>query len=273
MLFTKNFENPRRVFLRIPTKISAKLSINDNLTKEANLVDISTNGLSFFINQSEPLPNIFEISFQLTSVSKAIKLKLEVKNRTVLPDGILFECGFLEVSEQDKRCICNYICKTAEVSSPIGVINTAALLCIIDVSWRIFFYTINAYYNATELGRNFVSALPPRLYPGILIFYAYCAVASFMFSSSNIKKKEKVHFLLSILFLIPIFIFLLTKNIFYWKLGFWSNRYIFLKLFCWFQIALLFYTGFSILWGKSVYKKIDSIKNVINQYRTNLNKE
>ena len=72
-------DKPKRVFFRIPAKLLAQILVDGYFYKEVQLDEISTTGLSFYLRESEDIPENFEVSFRLSPFSGPVKIKVEVK--------------------------------------------------------------------------------------------------------------------------------------------------------------------------------------------------
>lgn len=260
----------KRVFLRVQTKLPAKIFLEGRLHKNIYLTELSTTGLSFNIKESDYLPDIFGICFQLRPFSKVIRIKMEAKNRVGVSGGLRIGCRFLELSDKDKDLINDYICRYVDLSLPLRVMSIAGFLLSIDGLWRIFAYGVNLYYTGTEFGKSFQTSSGQDFYGIMLLFYAIVSFAVFIFSDSIFDHRGKKRFLLRLLCLVSAFIFIGAKNIIYWKLRIWHSDYFFINGFFWVQVFLVFYTGFSI--GLVIFslKKIKSVLNVIGLHRGGL---
>lgn len=269
LFFNKEAEG-QRVFLRVQTRLPAKIFLEGRLHKKVYLTELSTTGLSFNIKESEYLPDIFELHFRLRPFLKVIKIQMEVKNRRGIPGGLRIGCRFLKLSDKDKNLINNYVCRYVDLSLPLRVMSIAAFLLSIDALWRISAYLVNFYYNGTEFGKSFQTSSGQDFYGIVLVLYAIVSFAAFIFADSIFDRRGKMRFLLRLLCLVAAFIFIVAKNIMYCKLRIWHSDYLFINAFLWTQIFLVFYTGFSIAIVISSLKKINSVLDIVDLHRWGL---
>ena len=254
----------KRVFLRIPIRLPAKIIMSGYPDKEVCLEELSTTGLSFYLKESESIPDSFEITFQLKHFSKIIKVKLEVKSRINVPGGWRVGCRLAEISDEDKRSITNYICKFADLSVPIRIVSSAAFFCALDSLWRIAAYFL--YYEGVKFEEAFKISLTDHLYFVVLLVYALCSFTAFIFSGRLLETKAKMYFLISLSCLIPPFLFIMFKDIAYWKFWMWSSENISIGIFFWSYVLLTFYTGLSIVVGARALKKTDLVLGILDQH-------
>jgi len=258
----------KRVFLRIPVKFPAKILIPDSPDKEVCVDELSTTGLSFYLKESENIPDYFELAFRLGPFSKIIKIKLEVKSRNSISGTLRIGCRFVEVLDEDKKQITNYICKFADLSLPVRVVGVASFFCSLDSLWRIAAYLL--YYNGVKFEKGFRIPLADYFYFLILLLYAITTFAAFIFSGRVTNKKEKALFLTSLFCLILAFIFIMIKNIVYWKFWIGHSEYLFVSALFWTYLLFSCYTLLSILIGMLSLKKMNSILDILDQHITSL---
>jgi len=265
MIFSKSAES-KRLFLRIPIKSQAQLSIDDIPYAEIRLSDVSTNGLSFFIKGQKEIPGIMDIHLRLSPSGRLIKIKVEVRNTTEFPEGERVGCRFLEIREEDRKLVNSYILGFIGIGFVRRAVNFAAFLCVIDASWRLLAYTVNRYYLNTGFGMSLTQPEVSKFYALIICSYAVFSFISFMFSA-ELNHKEKIpHFLLSIFFLIPGSILLIIKNISYWKFALWEAHYLLINVFLVVQLVLACYVIFSIFIGIFSLKKVNLIMALMRNY-------
>jgi hypothetical protein len=254
----------KRVFLRIPIKLPARIILTGRPDKEVYIDELSTTGLSFYLEKSEEVPDFFDLDFRLTQFSKVIKIKLEVKSRSSIPGGLRVGCRFAEVLDEDKKLIINYICKFADPSFPLRVVSIAAFFCSLDSSWRVAAYLL--YYEGIKFENEFRIALTDHFYFIVLLLYLVCSFVAFIFSGQVTHKKGKALFLTSILCLIPALIFITAKNITYWKFWILHSEKIFVNVFFWIYVLFGFYTALSIIVGIASFKKINLVLDILGQH-------
>ncbi|MFC1675302.1 PilZ domain-containing protein [Candidatus Omnitrophota bacterium] len=258
-------DQQKRVFLRVPVKTPAEIYLNNRFYKKIKLADLSTNGLSFLVSPTDTLPDNPEIRFRLARFSRLIKIKLEVKNRVSLPEGLRLGCSFAEISDRDKKRVDKYVCSSVDISFPEQTVNFAAFLCAIDASFRLWLSFLNSYYSATDFGSSSIVS-PLSNFSGIaLLLYAFLAFLAFIFSSPSVVSKGKIDFILSLFFSGYAFLFLLIKNLLYWKVRLWNLDYLYTNIYLAFQLFLVFYLGFAIIIGVIFLKKVALTLDVIKQ--------
>ena len=254
----------KRVFLRIPIKLPARIILAGQPDKEIYIDELSTTGLSFYIKEPEQVADFFDLDFRLTQLSKVIKIKLEVKSRSNVLGGLRIGCRFVEISEEGKKLITDYICKFANPSFPLRVLSVAAFLCILDSLWRMAVYLL--YYEGAKFERTSSMTPGDRLYFLALAFYLACSFAAFVFSEYVTHKKGKMFFLASVSCLIPAFIFITAKNIAYAKFWVLHSENTFVNIFFWVYVLFDFYAALSILVGITALKKINLVLDILGQY-------
>jgi len=258
----------KRVFLRIPIKLPARIILTGQPDKEIDIDELSTTGLSFYLKEPGQVTGFFDLDFRLTQLSKVIKIKLEVKSRSNVLGGLRIGCRFVEISAEDKELITNYICKFANPSFPLRVLSVAAFLCILDSLWRTAVCLL--YYEGAKFERAF--SMPPRdqLCFFILVFYLACSFAAFIFSGYVTHKKGKMFFLASVSCLIPAFIFITAKSIAYARFWVLHSEKLFVNVFFWVYVLFGFYTALSIIVGITAFKKINLVLDILGQYMSPL---
>jgi len=254
----------KRVFLRIPVKLPARIILTGKPNKEVYIDELSTTGLSFYLEKSEEVPDLFDLDFRLTRFSKVIKIKLEVKSRSSIPAGLRVGCRFAEVLDEDKKLITNYICRFASPSFPLRVVSIAAFFCSLDSSWRVAAYLL--YYEGIKFENESRVALTDHFYFVILLLYLLSSFVAFIFSGQVNHKKGKALFLTSVLCLIPALIFITVKNIAYGKLWILHSEKLFVNVFFWVYILFGFYTALSMIVGIASFKKINLVLGILGQH-------
>jgi|GEM_PF-4649475 len=242
----------RRVFLRVPIKSIARVFVEQELSREVTLNDISSGGLSFFIPAGQTLPDYFNIEFHLEGAGKPLAATLAVKSRVPVGEQLRIGCNFYQISEADKNRITQYICKFTNLSKPLRVLAKATLLCYIDALWRVLAYLI--YCRAVEFDRLTKVGFSCRLYFFILLLYGACAAGGFILGGRPVEKFGKLRSLASAGCLFGAFIFVLVKAAIY--LGFSIANPLPLPLggFIWAYLALAVYVGYAeisvLLWAR-----------------------
>jgi len=264
-------DKPKRVFFRIPAKLLAQILVDGYFYKEVQLDEISTTGLSFYLRESEDIPENFEVSFRLSPFSRPVKIKVEVKNRTNLIQGLRIGCIFLNILDADKNLITSYIVRFTNLSLPIKTMNIASFLCLIDSLWRIAAFLV--YYRGAKFEKVFQIPFAEHLYFAILLFYALCAAVGFFFSERITNFKEKRYCFVSIFCFIAAFIFILIKNIVYFRirLGYlgYPSINIFFLVYGLFSLYIALSIGIIIRW----LKNIDLVLDMLAQHRLVFTKE
>jgi hypothetical protein len=258
---------PRRIFLRVPIKLPAKIFLKGSFYKKVYVNNLSTTGFSFDTPEADFPSGLFEVHLRLGHYfSRLIKTQAESKNRTALQEGVRIGCRFLNLSEQEQNAITALLRRQTDIGAPRQFIGIASLLLTFDASWRILAFLVNYYYNATPLGRGLSTPLVPDSYITILIAYFFFSLSAFILIERIIKLKEKTRFLLGTFCLIPGFIFLVTKNIAYWKLAITRSDYL-IRLFSLAQLLIILYTVSSMLIGIFSFKKIRLILDNIEHHQ------
>jgi hypothetical protein len=250
----------QRIFLRIPTKLSAQVFVDGRPYKKVSLEDLSSSGLSFYISETAALPHSFKMRLRLPGHLKSIKIELEAMNRKSINGVPRIGCRFVGLSKRDEHIISKYVLRFMEFSLPCRVLGMAAFLLFIDALCRLFAYLTNLYYIEINPIKSYTG---DYLYGIILIGYA---IASFIacISSDNIRKKR---FLLGFFCAAGAFLFILLKNITYLELRLWQADHLFITTFLQIQSFLLIYTGFAIVLYAYSIKTINFIANSIESYR------
>lgn len=261
----------KRVFLRIPVELPAKIIVAGNPDKEVRIDELSTTGLSFYLKESEQVPNLFAASFRLSPFSRIIKITAEAKSRNSISGGLRIGCRFLEISEEDKRLVTSYICGFTNVSLPLKVVGVAAFLYSLDSLLRIIAYLL--YYEGVKFENSLKVSFIDNFYLFILLLYAVCSFTTFILSGRLNNKKEMARFVTGTLCLIPAFIFIIIKDIAYWKFWVWHSEYFLLGLLFWAYVSFAFYTALSIMIGLLSLKKINLVLGVLSQHITSLAEE
>jgi hypothetical protein len=258
---------PRRIFLRVPLKLPAKIFLKGSLYKKVYINNLSTTGFSFDIPEADFPAGLFEVHFRLGHYfSRLIKTQAESKNQTTLQGGVRFGCNFLNLSEQEQNAITALLRRHTDIGAPRQFIGIASLLLTFDASWRILAFLVNYYYNATPLGRGLRDPLAPDSYITILLAYFFFSLSAFILIERIIKLKEKTRFQLGTLCLVPGLIFLVTKNIVYWKLAITRSDYL-IRAFSLVQLLIILYTATSMLIGAFSLKKIRLILDTIEHHQ------
>jgi len=257
MDYPKDSEQQKRVFLRIPARIRAAIYLYGKFYKKVKLADLSTKGLSFFVAESQLIPDNLEISFRLKRFSRLIRVRLLVMERAGVTEGARIGCAFTQISDKDKLRIEKYICDFVNISFAVQAVNLAAFFCVIEAAFRLLLYFVNFYYSATEFGTSFSFPAPSNSYVITLLVYLFFAFLAFIFSSPAIVGKRKINFGISLFFLGIIFIFILAKNSISWKSG--------LRYFFWIRLGLILYVGLALVTGILFLKKINLTFAIIKQ--------
>ena len=140
----------KRLSLRVPTKIPAKLFLEDSPHKNIYISDLSIGGVSFFIKEEDFSLDVFELEFKLAIFLKAMRIKVAVKNKTKTPQGLRIGCAFLHPKESEKNLISDYICKFINFYAIFNTLGLASFLCLIDGLWRVSAYFIELIYEVTK---------------------------------------------------------------------------------------------------------------------------
>lgn len=261
-IFSKKPEEAKRVFLRISIRLPAKLYLNGKMVKKVLVTEISSGGLSFITNKSETIPNLFELRFRLGLFKRQLKMQMEVKNRINSSEGMRLGCGFVNPSEEEKNKIGGYVSKHIDIYLPYQALSFAGFLFFIDSLWRILAYLIKLYYAETPFGKN--ADIQPSIdfYGVILILYFLFSIAAFFI----IKSGNKIHFLIGLICFVPPLIFVLAKNILYFRLGLWENNFLII-IFFWLQVSFFIYAALSIFIGLVSVKKMKLVLGLMDLHK------
>lgn len=266
----KKPQREKRIFYRIPIKISAKLFINLHSYKKVILNDLSSTGLSFKIDKHIDIPTSAKICFRLPSHLTKIDINLKIINTRIADDMLIVGCCFIDPSENTRKIITDYIVKFTDFSPYLKTFSLAAFLVLLDSLLRITAYSAIKYYQGTAFLKGNPAATISNTYILILIAYTISSFISF-FNSGNIKKRN---ILLSIYSAVLASLFIITKSIIHFKMHLWASNYLFIRIYFWIEIALLIYIETAMILLISSIKKINlfskSIKEHIH-YREEMN--
>lgn len=256
----------RRVFLRVPINSKARVFVEQEFSREVQLNDISSGGLSFFTTSQPSLPDYFNIEFHLESAGKPVKATLAVKSRIPAGEKLRLGCNFFEINDADKNHITQYICKFTNLTKPLKALAMATLLCFIDAMWRIPAYFL--YCRAVAFEKLSQVGLPYRFYFVMLLLYAACALYGHILSGRPAEKLGRSRFLLSALCLFVGCIFVVTKASTYLSFTMVNSLPFFLDIFIWIYLIFAVYVGYAeisvLLWAR----RIDSTSQILERHST-----
>lgn len=255
---------PKRVFLRVPVKLAVEILLDGGKSMVAQIEDLSTRGLAFYLKDPDQVPDIFNISLRITPASKPLNLQLEVKSRTAVIGGVRIGCIFSTISEEDKHAINKYICELIDFPKHFIIINLAAFLCLLDSAWRIIAYFL--YYEARNFERVFKAPVSYQLYFFVLLFYAGSSYIAYSFNTRVTSKEEKSRFCLAFFGLAASFVFVTVKAFGYWASFIFAPKYIPTTLFIAGYTLFLIYMGFSIRIANSIFRNPQVAGGSIKQH-------
>jgi len=260
----------RRVFLRIPVKIPARIFLERHYYKKVQLDEISTTGFSFCLRDPKDIPDELDVDFRL-GFFNAIKAKAVVKNRIPLPRGMRVGCKFLEIPDADAALITAYINRFTRFSLPLELMGVASLVCLVDSLLRVTAFLL--YYEGARFEKIFTMSLAEKAYGGTLLLYAFCAAVAFLFGGRISDPKEKRRFLMSLAcFIVPL-AFVVFKNIAYVRIWPEYAGKPFMALFFAGYAFLAVYAAFTAGIALRSLDKIDIVLDILGKHRSALNNE
>ncbi|MBN1794272.1 MAG: PilZ domain-containing protein [Candidatus Omnitrophica bacterium] len=254
-------QQAKRTFLRIQVRLPAILYFNRTQYKQIRINELSAGGLSFTIAKKVLLPELFELHLKLKPFSPPIGMTLRVRSRTPLPDGSeRVGCQYVRVSEGNKLAINDFIWKYAYLSSPFKVVYAAAFFLCLDASLRLFLFLIQMYYGNLEANELFPGTAIGSRYLIMLLAYFLFSLGAFI-SIDPSRKRTYVNFLSGIACLTPPFLFILSKNLMYFRMQLWYSRYALVKIVLGLDMLLMFFVGFVVAVG---FISLPKVKNILH---------
>lgn len=255
---------PRRIFLRVPLKTSAKVFVQQDSPQEVTLNDISSGGLSFYLSASQTLPDYFGIEFHLEPSARPIKATLAVKNRVPAGDKLRIGCSFFQISDADKNHITQFICKFTNLIKPLKALTLATSLCCIDALWRIPAYLL--YCRGVEYERLAKVSIFCRLYFLVLLLYAASAAAGFILSGRPVEKFGKSRFLINVGCMIGVFVFVIVKTVEYLIFSIGNPAPALLDVFIGIYVILAIYVSYTLILSLAWARKIDVTSEILERH-------
>ncbi|MFH1867797.1 MAG: PilZ domain-containing protein [Candidatus Omnitrophota bacterium] len=250
-----------RIYLRVPTKISATMFIDGQPSGKFVISSLSTTGLSLLAKEGSLMPDFFELAFRLPGKFRKIKICLEVKNRIKKNGAMRVGCRFLKISQKDKKVISDYIAERTEFSPASTMFSIATFLLFVDALFRVFTWMLSRYYKEAHVEYAFIS-FDWYFYGLTLILYsAMCFIACLY--SRDIKKKR---FAISLICGALAFLFILIKYAFYCGLQLWACEHLAIKGFFWIESLLVIYVGFSALFFATSQKKMEFTADTLGNH-------
>ncbi|UCC95052.1 MAG: PilZ domain-containing protein [Candidatus Omnitrophota bacterium] len=259
----------KRAFLRVPVRLRAKLYLKGSFYRTVLVQELSTNGVAFILKE-ESSPDAFDLYLQLNPFSKAMKIRIEVRNRLKVPGGFRTGCSFAETSEKDQQLIDEYISRFVSIAGPSIALNVGAFFCSIDASWRILAYAIHSYYVSRQFAGTLPQPIAQYFYLFTLLLYAALSFTAFALPAYVIDRKAERRFLLSMECLLGAFVFVVTKSVLYWQVHLWRSEYLLVRGFFWAQFFLACYVGLAIAGGIGLLRKIDLILQIEEVHRSHM---
>ncbi len=263
----------KRAVFRVRKKIPAEIHLGEGRKLKVQVDDISTRGLAFHIGKTINLPDEFDIEFKLKSLSRPIKLRLEVRNRIEIIDEMRVGCRFLECSDEDRSLIDEYLTNYIDFDVPNIVISVVTFFLFVDSFSRLLANFICLYYSKTGFGKAYgldEIYMGGNIYSVILIIYAVCSFLAFVLSNRVVDESSKRAFAASIVFMVPALIFTLVKNISYWQLVLFADDYFIVRFFFWFHVVLVFLTGYAIWLGIGLLRRSDNVLDSMRSHTPNI---
>jgi len=255
-----------RIFVRISVKLPAEVFIGSGSCKHAIISDLSTTGLSFSIDKTDSFPKVFVLHFRLPNSSRSIKVKVERKNSSDVSGVLRIGCLFLEISEEDKKLIDRHVSRSLDCSMSWKAVNIAAFFLFVDALWRIDAYLMSISYKGTVFGKIFPEASFPHSYGIVLLAYAVACFTAFI-TADNLRAKV---FRLRLTCIAVAFIFVVMKNVVYWRLCLWQSQSLFGVIFFGAQSLLIAWSGFAIGISAASLKKMSLVSNCLGVHRDGL---
>jgi hypothetical protein len=254
----------RRIFLRVPIKSTARVFVEQELSRQVNLNDISSGGLSFFTSAAQPLPDYFNIEFHLEPAGKPVKATLAVKSRIPEGEKLRIGCNFFQISEADKNHITQYICRYTNLTKPLKALALATLLCYVDALWRILAYFL--YCRGVEFERLSTVSFSYRLYFFILLLYGACAACGFILSGRPAERFGKSRFLISAGCLLGALVFVVAKTAVYLSFSIGNPLPWFFDGFIWIYLIFAVYVGYAEISVLFWARKIDATSQILQRH-------
>lgn len=256
----------RRVYLRLPVRGKALLYSENNLpVAQVDIQEISTTGLSFICAAADTVPPVFILTFLSRFLFKGLTIKAELKNRIEKNNQVYIGCRFLQISEEDKDWIAQYICREVSLSVPSLFIKTASIICMLDALVRIAAFQL--YYEAASFDYPVGLLFNQHAYVVGLVLYLICSCAAFVFSTPLYAEKDRAGFFVSVVFFAVAVSFIAIRSIIYlmdfhalplpvFVLGYFA--------FAAFAIYAVFMASFS-------FKKATTALDILNTYSQRFN--
>ena len=129
-------EKAKRVCVRIPANIKAKIFKDNKHLLTVRIKDLSATGIAIFIAKGNLDHDSFQIRFRLSLFAKEIRSKILVKNTIKLDSGLRLGCVFEKILPADKKTISNHTSEHNDYLSVSQAVNLSAFLCLADVLFR-----------------------------------------------------------------------------------------------------------------------------------------
>lgn len=252
-----------RVFFRVPVRIHAKVSAAGGAEQAALIAEISTTGLSFYIKDDQGLPDAFNLSFRPADSLKTLTIPVAAMNRSKVRGQMLIGCRFLQMGDEEKQKINNYVMQLADFSLPIMMLGIAAFLLSLDALFRIFAYTAIIHYARAPFLKETAIAHSSLTYSVALALYALISFTA-LFFSEDMRKKG---FIITFSSVAVIFLFVLIKHIIYWTLSFSQVRFVAFNPYAWVHFALLMYAGLALVTAGTSLKRVIAVSNAIREHQ------
>jgi hypothetical protein len=257
----------KRVFLRFPAKIKAQLVIEGKLHDIIFINEISTKGLSLYVNENMELPNLFKVDLYFPGSREPIRVKVLVMNRHKSSGMMRVGCQFADLSYESNNIISGYIIKHTGFNRVSEIFSLGAFLLFCDALFRIYGYFIYLYFKRSVTAGVVTVALP-RLYGLILILYAIFCMIAFIYSEDTRRK----NFNISLFFILAALVFYAGKNIEYFKAGLWGVDYSVLRPFLAVELLILIYVFLAIGISLIFSGKISNVLHLVRSHHEGMHK-
>ena len=231
-----------RVYFRVPTNLEGRIAW-DGETRSVRIVDLSTTGLAFLVQEGAELPPLLQIEFRLSRFRKALRAGVQVKNQVPKDTEVRVGCFFTDLSDEDRAQIQKFILSRSEVFATYRALLNASFGVSLVAVLKELMLALLARSAATAFGRSvgLASGAGPDAVK-TLVCLAFSLTSFFV-----IQVPKKVCFLLANLALGGAWLVLTNLVFSSVRRGLWDQAPPEARGFLVADALVWFYTGFSLV--------------------------